>query len=366
MIKKKINIILVLYAFFCIAFIIITTNYLTEYDLINIAGQKDIEQYYMIAQMSPELPKNNENILAHVSSRFAVPYIAGYIKNIFNIELFVTYRYLNFFFIALFSVILLNLLNAVSFSLREKVIFLSLLLLNPYIIRYHLFNPVQVHDVLFFSLTIIFAKGIIQNKFSLILLSSLLMIFIRQTSVAFFIGGLVFLIINKQKNYKNIVIFIILFLSVFKFVSMIGNTVSTKQFSMYYAYGIFSYDFNKYKELIKFFLLPLLSFFPLIILMTAGFREIKSNDFKSILIFLIVSGLMIAQPILGGPDYTQRNVMRIASLSYVIASLFVFFRFDINRLFNNKYLLIIFLSGLFIWSFHPLYSIFNFFSYLRF
>ena len=364
--EKNNSKIIFLYTLFCFIFLIVTTNYLTEYELINMAGQKDIEQYYLISEMSPELPKNNKNILAHVSSRFTIPYIAGYIKNIFNIEIFDTYKYLNFFFIALFLIILLNFLSAINFSFKEKIIFISLLCLNPYIIRQHLFQPVQAHDVLFFSLTIIFAKGIIQNKFSLILFSSLLMIFIRQTSIAFFLGGLIFLIFNTKKNYKNIVFFIVLLLSLFKFVSMIGNTISTERFSMSYAYGILSYDLNKYKELIKFLLLPLLSFFPLLILMTARFKEIKSNNIKSIFIFFIVSSLMIAQPILGGPDYTQRNVMRIASLSYVIASLFVFFRFDINRLFKNNYYFIIFLCGLFLWSLHPLYSIFDFFKIIRF
>ena len=197
------NIILILYMFCCILFLISTTKYLTDYDLINIAGQKDIEQYYLIAEMSPKLHENNENILAHVSSRFAIPYIAGAIKNIFSLELFDTFKYLNFLFLTLFLIILLYFLNSVTFSLKEKIIFLSLICLNPYIIRQHLFQPVQVHDLIFFSLSIIFAKGIIQNKFSLILFSTLLMIFIRQTSLAFFIGGIIYLIFNKKKKLQK-------------------------------------------------------------------------------------------------------------------------------------------------------------------
>ena len=360
------NIILILYMFCCILFLISTTKYLTDYDLINIAGQKDIEQYYLIAEMSPKLHENNENILAHVSSRFAIPYIAGVIKNIFSLELFDTFKYLNFFFLTLFLIILLYFLNSVNFSFKEKIIFLSLLCLNPYIIRQHLFQPVQVHDLIFFSLSIIFAKGIIQNKFSLILFSTLLMIFIRQTSLAFFIGGIIYLIFNKKKNYKNIIIFFVSFLLTFKIISMVGNSISTQRFSMNYAYGIFFYDFSQYKELIKFLLLPFLSFFPLLILMAGGLKKIKTNNLLVVLVFFIISALMIAQPILGGPIYTQRNVMRIATLSYVITSLFIFFRFDINKLFQKKYSLFIFLIGLFVWSLHPLYSIFDFFSILRF
>jgi hypothetical protein len=363
---KNKTIILFLYILFCILFLIATTKYLTDYDLINIAGQKDIEQYYLIAKMSPKLPDNNENILAHVSSRFAVPYVAGIIKNLFSLELFDAFKYLNFFFLTLFVIILLYFLNSVTFSFKEQIIFLSLLFLNPYIIRQHLFQPVQAHDLFFFSLTIIFAKGVIQNKFPLILLSTLLMVFIRQTSLAFFIGGIIYLIFNKKKNYKNIIIFFILFILTFKIISMVGNSISTKRFSMNYAYGIFFYDFSEYKELIKFLLLPFLSFFPLLILMTGGLKKIMTKDLLVVAVFFIISALMIAQPILGGPTYTQRNIMRIATLSYVITSLFVFFRFDINKLFQNKYSLFIFVIGLFVWSLHPLYSIFDFFSILRF
>jgi hypothetical protein len=358
--------ILFLYMLGCILFLIATTKYLTDYDLVNIAGQKDIEQYYLIAEISPKLPENNENILAHVSSRFAVPYIAGIIKNIFSLEIFDAFRYLNFFFLTLFLIILLHFLNSVTFSFKERIIFLSLLCLNPYIIRQHLFQPVQAHDLFFFSLTIIFAKGIIQNKFSLILFSTLLMIFIRQTSLAFFIGGMIYLIFNNKKNYKNILIFFILFLLIFKIVSMVGNTISPQRFNMNYAYGIFNYDFGQYKKLIKFFFLPFISFFPLVILMAGGLKKIKNNNWKITLVFFIIIALMIAQPILGGPDWTQRNVIRIATLSYVIASLFIFLCFDINKLFKNNYFLFIFLLGLFIWSLHPLYSVFTFFNFLRF
>jgi hypothetical protein len=192
------------------------------------------------------------------------------------------------------------------------------------------------------------------------------MIFIRQTSLAFFIGGIIYLIFNNKKNYKNILIFFILFLLIFKIVSMIGNTISPERFNMNYAYGIFNYDFGQYKKLIKFFFLPFISFFPLVILMAGGLKKIKNNNWKITLVFFIIIALMIAQPILGGPDWTQRNVIRIATLSYVIASLFIFLCFDINKLFKNNYFLFIFLLGLFIWSLHPLYSVFTFFNFLRF
>ena len=362
--KKTFNINLVIYFFFCALFIGFTTNYVSEYDLINTYGQKDIEHYYLIAKESPLLPQNQKNIMAHVSSRFAIPYIAGTISNISGLDLFNTYKIINFIFFIIFFYFFYKFLESSNFSFREKILFFSLIFLNPYIIRYHMFNPVQAHDLLFFSLSLIFARGLIENKFMPILLSSLLMIFIRQSSVAFLLGGLTYLIFDKNKNYKNIIIFVLLFIATFKLVSIIGNGISTEKFDLRYAYGILNYDFSKTKELIKFLLLPLISFFPLIILTFSKTK--KEINIQIALTCFVIAILMIGQPILAGPDWTQRNVMRITSLSFVIAVFFVLSTFNTEKLFRSKYYFYIFLLGLFAWSLHPLYSISNIFGFLRF
>ena len=227
-----------------------------------------------------------------------------------------------------------------------------------------MFNPIQAHDLLFFSLSLIFARGLIENKFMPILLSSLLMIFIRQSSVAFLFGGLTYLIFDKNKNYKNMIIFILLFIVTFKLVSIIGNGISTEKFDLRYAYGILSYDFSKTKELIKFLFLPLISFFPLIILMFSKTK--KEINTQIALTCFVIAILMIGQPILAGPDWTQRNVMRITSLSFVIAVFFILLTFNTEKLLRSKYYFYIFIFGLFAWSLHPLYSISNIFGFLRF
>jgi len=364
--KKTFNINLIIYFFFSTVFIIFTTNYLSEYQLINVFGQKDIEHYYLIANEAPLLPKNQENIMAHVSSRFTIPYTVGILSNFSGLDLFNTYKIMNIIFFLFFLYVFYSFLESTNFSLQEKFLFFSLIFLNPYIIRYHVFNPVQTHDLLFFSLSLIFARGLIEKKFILILLSCLMMILIRQTSVAFLIGGLIYLILDNNKNFKNIIIFILLFVITFKIISIIGNSISTQKFDLRYAYGILSYDFSKIKELIKFLLLPLINFFPLIILMFLGLKKKSEINFQIALSCLIISILMIGQPILAGPEWTQRNIMRITSLSFVISTFFIFSTFNIYKLFRFKYFFYFFLTGLFAWSLHPLYSISNFFKFLRF
>ena len=76
--------------------------------------------------------------------------------------------------------------------------------------------------------------------------------------------------------------------------------------------------------------------------------------------------MMIAQPILAGPDGSDRNVVRITTLCYPIL-LIVFFRiFDLSRFLKNRIAIIIYLIGLHLWSLHPTFSKIKIFDFLRF
>ena len=360
--KEQIN--LIIFYFSCSLFIFFTTNYLSEFDLINTFGQKDIEQYYIIAKVAPHLPSNNSEILAHVSSRYMIPYLAGMISYLTNTDIFDSYKFLNGIFFLFFIFSINKLLNLLSLKFNEKIILFSLIFFNPYVIRWHIFQPVQTHDLLFFSLTIFFSIGILKKNFKYILVSALFMIFIRQTSIAFLVGGITFFLLEKE--YKKIFIFTLFFLFFFKINNLVANSISPNEFNHKYAYGIFSYDFSNISKLIRFFFLPLVSFFPLFLLIIFS-RKIKHKpNINLIITLLLISILMIAQPILGGPEWTQRNVVRISTLSYVIASLFVFETFNLEKLYKNQVLYFFFIIGLWVWSFHPLYSKFKFFSILRF
>lgn len=353
--------------YFCSTFFIfITTNFLSDIQLINEFGQKDIEQYYLIADAAPNLPISNSNILAHVSSRYAIPYLAGLISYIFNIDNFISFKILNLLFFIFFILTINFFLKNINWDFKKKLLFFSLIFFNPYIIRHHIFQPVQAHDLLFFSLTIIFLFGLIKNNYKAILISSIIMIFIRQTSFAFFFGGVFFLYFQTNRDYKKIIFFIFSFLCIFKLNSLIGNSISTNFFSYKYAYGIFLFDYYKTDELIKFLLLPFLSFFPLLLLIFFSFKVSNKTNIILCLTCFIIASMMIGQPILGGPNFTQRNVIRIATLSYVISSFFVLYTFDHKKILNNNIIYFIFMTGLVLWSFHPLYSKIKIFAVLRF
>ena len=77
-----------------------------------------------------------------------------------------------------------------------------------------------------------------------------------------------------------------------------------------------------------------MSFLPLSLVI---FGKIKNNiDFKTVITLLFVCMMMVGQPILGGPDASSRNVVRIATLCYPIILMAIFYIYDFKYFFNKK------------------------------
>jgi hypothetical protein len=352
-----------IYILICFSFIALTTNYLDLYEIIYEANQTDAISYSEISNYAPNLPKSSNIIIQHVAQRFLLPYLTGYLGYLIEIDFFIVYKIFTFSFI-IFYIFLINLLTKkFNFNLKESILFFSLLFLNPYVIRYHMFNPVQTQDMLFFCLGLIFTYTIINKNYFINIIVTSISIYLRQTSVALFIGSSIFLLINKK-----IKLFIILlatyFISLFLIIE-VGKSISVDRFPIYLAYQLIYFDFSQVEKLIKFLLLPMVAFFPLLFVF---FGKIKKNiNIHSALIILFVCTMMIGQPILGGPDGSINNVGRLANLSYPILITLCFYVFDFKKKFlERNFIYFFFILGLFFWSFHPTYSIFNFFESFRF
>ena len=151
---KKEKTYLIIYITIVFVFVIFTTRYLSVEELIYKFGQRDIEQYFLLTELWPNLPRN-EGILPHIATRFLVPYIIKTFSIFLNLDLFYTYKLFTLIFL-LTEIFFLNFLaKALGLSFYKSILFISLIILNPYIMRSHLFNPVQAHDVLFFVLTML-------------------------------------------------------------------------------------------------------------------------------------------------------------------------------------------------------------------
>ena len=157
-----------LYQFFSLTFLLLTTKYLNIHGIINIGGQMDAISYIEISKYFPNLPTENDIILQNAAQRFIIPYAAGLFSNIFMIDLITIFRVLTALFLIFYIFLITFITDKLKLNLRESILLFSLLFLNPYIARYHLFNPIQSHDMLFFCFCMLFAYSVITNKFILI------------------------------------------------------------------------------------------------------------------------------------------------------------------------------------------------------
>lgn len=349
---------------YILIFLYLTTDYLSLNDLIYSANQTDIISFYEIAKKSPQFPIQNEIVAKHDAQRFLVPYLIGLISYLTNFDLFNTFKVLNFIFILLMVFIVLFLTKKLKLDFRSSLLFFSLFYFNPYTVRYGIFNPIQVHDIIFFITGYLIGFGIIFEKKKTIFFLSILSLFLRQTAIATIINIFLFYII-KIKNFGklNLILYFFSIIVSFYIIIKVGNIMSTSNFPISNAYNILFYDFAKVEELLRFLALPLVSFFPILITFFANKNKFKIIN--TIIIFFICI-MMIAQPILGGPENSGRNVVRIATLCYPILLVGIFYLYNFSSILKNNlifYSLIIFFH---IWSLHPTFSKTNFFGFLRF
>jgi len=143
-----------------------------------------------------------------------------------------------------------------------------------------------------------------------------------------------------------------------------GKQLSSDEFPMHLAYGIIFYDFSQFEKLIRFLLLGIMPFAPLIVVFFGKIN--KDIRVSSALILLFVCAMIIGQPILAGPDGSVNNIGRIANLCYPILACFCFYICNFEKFVNKNYLFYIFISAMFLWSLHPTFSIFKSFGVFRF
>ena len=351
-----------LYIAISLVFIVATTNYLSLFDIIHVANQTDVISYSEIAKNAPLVKKESDMIIQHVAQRFLIPYIVGSIANLLSIDFFLVFKFFTILFV-LFYIFLINLLiKNLNLNLKVSILFFSILFLNPYIIRYHLFNPAQAHDMLFFCFGLVFSISIINKNYFINLITTIIALYLRQTSIALLIGSSILLLINRK--IKLFIILISFFCLSLFLIMKTGKQLSSDEFPMHLAYGIIFYDFSQFEKLIRFLLLGIMPFAPLIVVFFGKIN--KDIRISSALILLFVCSMIIGQPILAGPDGSVNNVGRIANLCYPILACFCFYICNFEKFVNKNYLFYIFISAMFLWSLHPTFSIFKSFGVFRF
>jgi len=367
MTKKKINSIYNNYYIFIFTILILVTNSYFNYDQSLIYGGGDTLFYKKIADNSPFL--KDVSIKFHYAQRFLTPYLLGILSKKIGIDIFLLSR---FFIILIFFLTLYFIFKIFKFYKidKKKIFFLIIILIfNPYILRYYLANPLILQDYIFQLIFIILIYLIIKKKFLLFYILISIAIFFRQTAIAFFVSGILIFILNLKKNKKNFFYFLIYIISFFIFANI--NDFFAKKITLEKDYqllinhvtGLFYYIVND-KSLIKILvliLLPILSFIPMsIFLIHSKFKINKINEVSN---FIIISTLIIfTQPVLGGPELTGKNIIRLFNLAFPALIIFI----SINTsyfIIRKKILIKTYIILIILWSFHPKFSNLGFYFF---
>ena len=361
--------------FSTITFVLITTPF---YDLeaTLIFGGKDGIDYFKISESAPQIASNIQYIK---SERFLFPYLIGLFSNYFNFDIFNIYRICSVIFCLFFVYLITVLLENLKCPEKLKLLFLLIIILNPYLIRYYIALPTLINDIIFLNIVTLLAISLLKKNYYIFYSAIFFGFFCRQNTFAFILS-LYLIFFLERFFFRNKKLFdlknVIISTSVVILVSYINYSYAKHTNSIMsgvdlYSVAIFGIFNTNYSiiSLIKFIIFPLLSFFPLLILIIFEKFELSKLN-SSLKLFFIFSVLfLIAQPFLAGPVVAGKNFIRLSNYSFpliifLLSSIISSKAFFEQR--KNNAIYIIFILILYFWSMHPTFSKIKFFENLNF
>ena len=356
--KKK----LFIYYVVLILFLSLTNQYFS-YDQSLIFGGHDGKSYINISDNFPNITDHKTPVIH--SERFFFYYIFGFISKSLNLDIYNVYRFFVFCILVLINFFLILIFKSRKVDLNTTLIFLSLINLNPYISRFYIAVPTIINDLIFiFGLTL-FVYSLENNKTKILISSLIILFFSRQTSIAIILSLILTKFIYREKfNLNNNKIFLICLL--FSIIYLINHQYASlaENFGGDWGslnmrlFGFFTQEYS-IKQKVLFLMLPALSFFPLILYFIL-FRKPKNINpifpHKPIyFLYFLICLIIISQPILSGVLVSNKNVIRLTTLSYIL-TLFLFLDTTILREIKNKTLITFFYIFIILWSLHPTFS----------
>jgi hypothetical protein len=139
-----------------ISFLLLTNSYYGEYE-INASASSSF--YYLdIANTYPGGMGIENGIQAYIhGERFLISYLVGFLSNLLNINSFYIFQLFTYFVISILVIINYKIINKVIPEKNYSLLFFYLFLLNPYITRFSLSNPVMLNDLIFIlSISLLF------------------------------------------------------------------------------------------------------------------------------------------------------------------------------------------------------------------
>lgn len=349
-------------------FFLFFSNQHYSYDEIIAINQTDSHSYMAIAISAPDY--SSEILPYHKAQRFFVPYLVGILSKLLNVNILYIFKILNI--ITMLSIIFLHCRIIEKFKLNSSssIIFISALILNPYLFRYSIAVPTMINDLVFVLSIYLFLYAIVINKNTSIY-PVFLSLISRQNGMFIFLANIIYNFFNLRfKYFKSLNFFytIIIFIFIFILANSYAENVSTSNFNFKHAYGIFEWILSSWDFLtfLKWITLPFYSYLPLLVIFIFFFKikEYDKSYLKNYLIFFFLFFSIIGMSILPGPIITGRNIIRLTTLAYPILIIFLAYFAAQKKNFSKINLLAIIVL-LHIWSLHPRYSKISLFEIMR-
>jgi hypothetical protein len=303
---------IVIYSFFCffISLLLFLTNNLPELNDINPSGFIDIYSYISIANSwnSEVLFRLASEIPYHHLQRWPIHLLVGGMSSLFKVNLLDTYRFI-IFSILLFIAIIIWKFKA---KLVNKIIYFSIIILNPYSLRLYLYSPPLVHDFLFILVIVIFILAVINKNQSYLLLSIALSVFSRQTAIMLVPITITYCYFFPFLK-KIAITYSILIVMIFWLFMMLTNQIfgpDPGSSLIFHVIGLFKWTLNPLMdgtfEFFRSFGFFIITLAPLMLLRIS---------YRSIPIAFIGTFFIALQPILAGPSLTGSNAARLIAYS---------------------------------------------------
>ena len=245
--------------FFILSLILIflSNNYFGEYDINSSANSG---HYYLeIANSYPFVPEFENNTQTYIhSQRFLISYIVGFICFYFKIKAFLIFKFFSIIFLIIFLITSFKIIKDFSLNYYDEILVLSLIVFNPYIVRYFIANPLMLNDLIFFISINIIILGIKNSKDAYFYAGIILSIISRQTFIIILLSIIFTYILNTNKNSyiskKKILFSIIFFLINFLINKYYLTSVGLDQFYFSIFAGLFNFINNSFNFFEFFFL----------------------------------------------------------------------------------------------------------------
>ncbi len=366
------NTLINIYIIISVIFIILTTPNFSMTETVSVAGATDGREYYSISKNAPFFAENIQYIKGE---RFILPYSIGIVSKYSGLDLFLTYKIISFLLIIYLIQIFVKILKTFKLNNTSIILSVSLIIFNPYLLRYFLSVPTMLGDLVFIISSLIIFDGLINKDKTKIYSGFIISLIARQNGIIFLISFFISKFIFKKKSiiskldlvYLSSIFLIIFLINTFY---ATNSAPSNKQIAeLYYVtlFGIFSINYTL-KEFIQYCIFPFLSFGPILLLLLI--KKITSINKINIEIstILILSFLgIVGVAFISGPNITGKNIIRLSNFIYPSIILFINILFQEKLSFlNKKYYLFLSCLLCLIWSFHPTFSKIKIFESLKF